>query len=244
MFFCVLRLFQLYVSFSLKRMHAMNRFFLSLGFVLLLIPAVSAQNDFQMEINIGLSQGAGLSRVVFYPPVDQGLLTEYTGGLLLRTITEPHLGIQVEANYLKRGWTEKFIASGTYTRNQEILTFPVMTHIYFGKQTKTRLQFVIGPYIAVLLSDSENLTVSDTLEYKDYYGKSLAHKAEFGFSGGVGVSFRTKIGIFELQAKYNHGLTNLFEPGKEEFVYLGSRPQTIDITIHYLVKIMAGGKKK
>jgi hypothetical protein len=164
--------------------------------------------------------------------------------LLLRTITEPHLGIQLEVNYLKRGWIEKFIASGDYERNQEILAVPVMTHIYFGEHTKTRLQFVIGPYVACLLSDSEINSVSDTLEFKDYYGKPIAPNVEFGFSGGVGVSFRTKLGLFELQGKYNHALTNLFKPGTEEFIYYGSRPQTVDITIHYLVKITAGGKKK
>jgi Outer membrane protein beta-barrel domain len=222
----------------------MSRSVFILVFSWILNPVLSAQNDFKTEINIGFSQGAGLSRVVFYPSVDQSLLVGYTGGLLLRTITEPHLGIQLEINYLKRGWTEKFITSGSYERNQEILTIPVMTHIYFGKQTKTRLQFVIGPYIAYILSDSEINSVSDTLEFKDYYGKPIAHNAEFGFSGGVGVSFRTKLGLFELQGKYNHGLTNLFKSGSEEFIYLGSRPQTVDITLHYLVKITAGGKKK
>jgi len=221
----------------------MTRFFIFLFFSWLLIPVLSAQTDFKTEINIGVSQGVGLSRVVFYPPVDQGLLIGYTGGLLLRTITEPHLGIQLEVNYLKRGWTEKFILSGDYSRNQEILTVPVMTHIYFGKKTKTRLQFVIGPYIAYLLSDSETMTITDTLEYKDYYGKSVAHNVEFGFSGGVAVSFRTKLGIFELQGKYNHSLTNLFTPGTEEFIYQGCRPQTVDITLHYLVNLTAGSKE-
>jgi hypothetical protein len=119
-----------------------------------------------------------------------------------------------------------------------------MTYIYFGKQTKTRLQFVIGPYFAYLLSDSEIMTVSDSLEYNDYYEKPVARKVEFGFTGGIAVSFRTKLGIFELQGKYNHGLTNLFKPGTEEFIYLGSRPQTVDITLHYLVKIPTRGEKK
>lgn len=222
----------------------MTRSFFFLVFAWLLVPVVSAQSDFKTEINIGLSQGAGISRVVFYPPVDQGLVVGYTGGLLMRIITEPHVGIQLEATYLKRGWTEKFIASGSYKRNQEILTLPVMTHIYFGKHTKTRLQFVIGPYIAYLLSDSEIMTVRDTLDYKDYYEKPVEHKVEFGFSGGLALSIRTKLGIFELQAKYNHGMTNLFKPGTEEFIYLGSRPQTVDITLHYLVKIPVGRKKR
>src|SRR4030043_1001046 len=132
----------------------MTRSLIFLVFIWLLIPASLAQTDFKTEINIGFSQGVGLNRMVFYPAVDQGLLVTYTGGLLLRTITETHLGIQLEANYLKRGWTEKFILSGDYERNQEIITVPVMTHIYFGKETRTRLQFVIGPYIAYLLSDS------------------------------------------------------------------------------------------
>jgi len=178
-----------------------------------------------------------MSRMAFSPTVDQQLITGYTGGLMLRYITESQLGLQLEANYLQRGWLEEPKTSGTYKRNQEILAFPLMTHLYFGKQTKMRLQFVIGPYMAYLLGDSEKNNVTDTLEYKDYYGKAITRKIEFGYSGGVSVAFRTRLGVFELEGRYNHGLTNLFKPGEEEFIYLGSRPQTIGIAVHYLIRI-------
>ncbi|MBN1413451.1 MAG: PorT family protein [Bacteroidales bacterium] len=196
-----------------------------------------AQTEFRKEFNIGLSQGAALNWVGFDPPVSQQILVSYTGGLVFRYITEPNLGLQLEVNYLQRGWTEDPKKSGVYERKQEMVTIPVMTHIYFGKKSKIRLLFVVGPYIAFLLSDTEKNKVTDTIEYNDYYGKSLAGKFEYGLTGGLGGSFRTRVGIFELQARYSHSLTNLFKAGKEEFRYLGSRPQTVDICLRYVFNL-------
>jgi hypothetical protein len=215
----------------------MSRSFLIVLYIWLFIPVLSAQSDFKKELNIGVSQGMTISRVVFDPIVDQQVVIGYTGGLILRYISEPNLGLQIEAHYLQRGWLDEPKVSGNYQRNQEIIMIPFLTHLYFGKKTKLRLQFSAGPYMAYLLSDSEKNNVADTNEYEDYYGKSIANKIEFGFSGGLSVAFRTKLGIFELQGSYNHSLTNLFKPGDEEFVFLGSRPQTIAISLHYLIKI-------
>ena len=213
------------------------RSFLTILILWLTLSFVSAQSDFKRELNIGLSQGGAVSRVVFDPYVDQKLYEGYTGGLIIRYISEPQLGIQIEANYLQRGWIEKTKTYGTYKRSQEILTLPLMTHLYFGKQTKMRFQVVLGPYGAYLLKDTEKNLVTDTDEYKEYYGKAVARKVEFGYSGGISVALRTQIGIFELEGRYSHCLTNLFKPGDEEFPYLGSRPHSIGVSIHYLVKI-------
>jgi len=203
-----------------------------LGFACL---SLSGQPDFKRDLNIGFSQGVAISRVSFDPAVDQELFTGYTGGLILRYITEPQLGIQIEANYLQRGWIEETDSSGRYKRSQEVLTFPLMTHFYAGKQTKARLQFVLGPYLAYLLSDSEKNGVNDINIYRDYYGISPTGKIEFGYSAGISVALRTKIGILELDMRYNHALTNLFKPGEKEIEYQGSRPQTVVFGFHYLV---------
>jgi hypothetical protein len=199
-------------------------------------PELSAQTRFRTEVDIGISGGLTGSRVVFYPAVDQQIMMAYTGGLAMRCITEPHLGLQLEVNYLKRGWLENLSETESYERTQEVLMVPLLTHIYFGKQ-RTRLQFVIGPYISCLLSDSEFNTVAGTNDYHDYYGKEIAQKVEFGFRGGISLGVRTKLGIFELQCTYNHGLTNLFKPGTEAFIYLGSRPQMVDLSLCYFFKI-------
>ncbi len=203
----------------------------------LALPYTAAQPDFKKELNIGLSQGASISRVVFDPYVSQKLFQGYTGGLIIRYISEPHLGMQLEVNYLQRGWLEETQSSGTYKRTQEILNFPLMTHVYFGKNTKARFQFALGPYAAYLLKDAEKINVADIFEYRDYYGKAPARNIEFGYCGGVSVALRSRIGIFELEGRYNHCLTNLFKPGDEEFIYLGSRFQAVNVTVHYLVKI-------
>lgn len=213
------------------------RYFLTILIPCLIFPYVAAQPDFKKELHIGLSQGAAISRMVFDPYVSQQFFTGYTGGLIVRYISQPKLGIQLEANYLQRGWMEETKSLGTYKRSQDLLSFPLMTHLYFGKTTKLRFQFVLGPYVAYILSDAEKINIADSNEYKDYYGKEIARKFEFGYTGGLAVAFRTRIGIFELEGRYNHSLTNLFKPEDEEFIYLGSRPFTVYAALHYLVNI-------
>lgn len=196
-----------------------------------------AQPDFKRELNIGLSQGAVISRMVFDPYVSQKLYQGYNGGLIIRYISEPLLGLQLEFNYMQRGWKEETRTLGIYRRDQEILAVPLMTHLYFGRKTRMRFQVVLGPYAAYLLNDVETIRVPDINEYNDYYGKAAARKVEFGYSGGIAAALRTRAGIFELDLRYNHCLTNLFKPGDEEFIYLGSRPHSLGVSLHYLVMI-------
>jgi hypothetical protein len=60
---------------------------------------------------------------------------------------------------------------------------------------------------------------------------------EIGYLGGISIAYRTSLGIFELQGAYRHSLMNLFKPGTEAFEYNGSRPQSIGITMYYLVRL-------
>ncbi|MBN2274613.1 MAG: PorT family protein [Bacteroidales bacterium] len=211
------------------------RYYLVIFIIGFLLPGVKAQSVFKRELNIGLSQGAIASRMVFDPHVSQDLFYGYTGGLMVRFISESQLGIQLEVNYMQRGWLEETKTSGTYKRSQEMLTIPLMTHIYFGRKTKMRFQVTLGPYVGYLLKDAEEIHVADPGEYRDYYGKETARRLEFGFTGGISAAIRTRIGIFELEPRYSHCLTNMFKPGNEEFIYLGSRPHAISLSLHYLV---------
>src|SRR5665647_1773446 len=70
--------------------------------------SVNAQKkDFKYELYIGTKGGITLTQVRFYPNVQTSFLNGNTGGLIFRLISEPHIGFQVEFNYIQKGWKEK-----------------------------------------------------------------------------------------------------------------------------------------
>ncbi len=213
------------------------RNFLILILNILFIATNYAQPDFKKEVNIGISQGFTMGRTFFEPFVEQELIYGYTGGVILRYISEPQLGIQFEFNYLQKGWRENKKDFGYYERYLEVLDFPVLTHFYIGRRTKARIHVELGPYLDYLLKDTEKNSVTDTIKYNAYYGKPVYRHVGLGYTAGLSFALRTRLGIFEIKGDYHHSLTNLFKAGNYEFPYRGSRPQAVIISLRYLVKI-------
>ena len=58
------------------------------------------QSAFQREWTAGASFGVGFSSVSFSPRVLTTMQMGFTGGGTIRWITEPHLGLQLEANFI------------------------------------------------------------------------------------------------------------------------------------------------
>ncbi len=213
----------------------------SLFFIILLntlfVSIHAVQPGFRKEVNIGFSQGLTMGRTYFEPFVEQQFIYGYTGGIILRYISEPQLGIQFECNYLQKGWRENKKDRGYYERKLEVIDFPVLTHFYIGRTTKTRINIELGPYVDYLLKETEKNMVTDTAKYNDYYGRHVYRNFGLGYTAGLSFALRTRLGIFELKGDYHHSLTNLFKAGEEEFLYRGSRPQAVIISFRYLVKI-------
>ncbi len=206
-------------------------------FNLFFVAIHAVQPDFRKEVNIGFSQGFTIGRAYFEPFVEQQFFYGYSGGIVLRYISEPQLGIQFECNYLQKGWREDSKDFGYYERTLEVLDFPVLTHFYIGRKTKARINIELGPYIDYLLKDTEKNRITDTARYNAYYGRPVYRNFGLGYTAGLAFALRTRIGIFELKGDYHHSLTNLFKAGEEEFPYRGSRPQAVIISFRYLVKI-------
>ena len=89
------------------------------------------QNDFKTELYMGVSGGASFTKVRFYPNIAESFLQGYTGGVMFRLISEPHIGFQAEVNYTQKGWKEDSVG---YQRRITYVTIPIMTHINIGKK--------------------------------------------------------------------------------------------------------------
>jgi hypothetical protein len=204
-------------------------------FFLFFLTHTHAQNTFKSETYLGLSGGVGLSRVSFTPYIKQDLLTSESIGLILRHISEPHLGLQFEAVFSSRGWIEQRDSAGTYKRELKSLVIPVMAVVVAGSKL-VRFSFTLGPYVSYIRDEKETISTIDSARYRPYYLLPLHNKWEFGLTAGIGIEFHTKLGVFALKGAYSNSLTNIFPLNVSEFYYQASRMQAIDAGFAYMIR--------
>lgn len=205
-------------------------------FVLFVIAINStAQDQFKSSTHIGINAGVNISRVAFTPDIDQDPVTAASGGLVIRHISEPHIGLQFELNYGGKGWIEDLDTLGSYKRSLQVYNIPLQAVFIAGSKV-FRLAFTLGPYVSWLKDEKETVSV-DTKYYRTYYGQPLEGKWEFGFTGGLGIEFHTKIGAFGLRAVYSNSLTNLFPLSASTFYFNTSRSQVLHAGFTYLIKL-------
>jgi hypothetical protein len=206
-------------------------------FVFLIVTLnITAQVEFNPSTYLGISVGANLSRVGFKPIISQDLLTSNSFGIVIRHISEPHIGLQFEINYAGKGWIENRDSIGTYTRKLQVIELPVLAVFVAGTKV-LRLVVSLGPYGSYLKSEKETISVSDSGYYRPYYNVPLISKWEFGLMVGVGIEVHTKIGAFGIRASYSNSLTNLFPLNVDEYYCRDSRNQVLNVGATYLIKL-------
>ncbi|MBO7254822.1 MAG: PorT family protein [Paludibacteraceae bacterium] len=196
------------------------------------------------EIAFGTRQGATLSTVWFSPTVNQTMRLGYTGGITSRFIFEKYFGLQVELNYMQRGWTasaqtttqEKF----KYDREFHYIELPFMTHLFFGKKN-FRWFFNLGLNLSYLID--ENITTTDDIEKKKEHLQPIANRFDYGICGGTGFEIHTRAGIYQLEGRYNFGLGDVF-PNKITDDFGRSSNQVITINLGILFDINKEKYKK
>jgi hypothetical protein len=204
--------------------------------LLLFTGSLSAQQKFIPYTYIGLNAGAGFSHAGFKPTVNQNILSGAYTGLVIRHVSEPHVGIQIEVNYAGRGWIENLDSAGIYKRNLKVADFPV-TAAFIAGNKRLRFVFTLGPYLTYLVHDAEKITVPDSFYFKDYYGKKLKGNLFYGLTAGFSLEWETALGIFGIRAAYCYNFTDIFPLKDEKFYYLQSKLQTLNAGITYSIKL-------
>jgi len=168
---------------------------------------------------------------------EQGLV----GGFIFRHFIQEHVGLQVELNVNQRGWRElndtipRFrmpIQSTTLT----YLEIPFMTNIYLGKR-KTRYFVNLGVNPGYLLSTSEEFRASREDEITYRINDENEETAFVGILGGLGVNRKTPVGHFQVELRYNLGVTNIFDKDFSPDLPDRSQVQTIEIYLAYLFEL-------
>jgi hypothetical protein len=223
-----------------------RQFQIKLSIVLLLLvlfPILSSAQDapFIKEYYLGVKGGMVFSRVKFKPNVEQNFYTGNSMGLVLRMISEPHVGIQVEFNYLQKGWEEKALPGSTqnYFHRINYLDIPIMTHANLGSG-KYRFTLNIGPTIAFLLSDSQGMNPAEpgipASPPIAYWGKPIDTSVDFLFVGGIGSEYHfSRFAALALDVRVFYSLTNLYN--SKNYGYDPSQTNGIQATLAYLFRV-------
>ena len=207
---------------------------LTLCFLIFFTHSLFAQKTFKPTTHVGVFGGLNYAMASFKPSLKQGLVNAEAYGLMIRHVSEPHIGLQLEVSASGKGWKERIDSVGDYTRKMETIHIPVTAAFIVGSRT-LRLAFTIGPYVSYLRDEKEIIKIDNPLEYRKHYGIALKQKWEFGFTGGAGVELHTKIGGFSIRAAYSHSLTNMFSLHDEEYYFSASRNQFLHGGVMYFI---------
>lgn len=202
------------------------------------------KKDFKTEIYIGAKGGKAFSSVRFYPFEQTNFLNGNTGGLIFRLISEPHIGFQVEVNYIEKGWSEKPFtgqyANVSYFHHLNYIDVPIMTHVNLGKR-KFRFIINLGPEFGFLSTDNQNFNATvviptDTPGYKQYYGNKIDSPIDILFTGGFGMEYCVKgRSIISFEGRVFYSLPNVYDSSK--YMYKGSQSNGAQVTLTYLFQL-------
>ncbi|MDR2497621.1 MAG: PorT family protein [Tannerellaceae bacterium] len=217
---------------------------LILAALLLSLSLAQAQQEaFRYEAAIGASVGMGISTVSFVPTIPQKQLTGYHAGITFRWITENYLGLQAEANLSQQGWSELFDEPQyRYSRRLSYIDIPFLTHIH-TKGKRLRFFVNLGPKVGLLIAESttENVIASpppagSQPHRTEQWSMPAQNNFAWGLCGGPGLELRTRIGIFQIEARYYYALGDIFGNRKAD-TFPKSSSQVIYGKLSYLIRL-------
>ncbi|MFY9361940.1 MAG: porin family protein [Dysgonamonadaceae bacterium] len=228
----------------------MKRFLLIIPGVLCCFMLFAQKTDFKSEFYLGAGGGIAFSSVDFEPKVSQKTHNGFLGGISAKYISEKHLGLILEMNFIRRGWTEEYKNDPeySYTRSLNYLEMPFMTHIYFGNNS--RFIFNIGPQISYLLNESSSMSdaLADYVEQQrsieensfaipEERYEDASHKFDYGIIAGIGFALKTGIGDFDLEGRYYFGLGDILNNRREDY-YSRSAHRIVEAKLTYYLKLL------
>jgi hypothetical protein len=198
----------------------------------------SAYSQFKNELSVGFIQGVVYPTVSFEPLVTQQSFFRYHGGVAVRYIAEPNVGIQAELTYSQRGWNEQAYSSGYFRKEIDYIELPLLTHIYMGKDA-FRFFVQLGPKIRYAINETNTNTYINSTSHQ--HTTEIDNQVDYSLLGGLGIEIRTKkIGYFQVEARYDFGIGDIYSNRKADY-FARSSNQAIIASINYLYPLF---KKK
>lgn len=203
-----------------------------LTYILLLLSTFLAaqQRITPPKMFVGGQIGVMASMVNFTPKVEQTALNPFLGanaGAMFRYVGHHFWGLQVELNWLQKGWKEKETG---YTRELNYLEVPLLTHFYFGKQVNGFIN--AGPQIGYCIYDKGRHLPDESAEQY----MSLDHRFDWGIAAGLGMYVNSVAGVWQIEARFNYSFQNIFADHKSDY-FSSSVPYNLSLNFSYLWQV-------
>lgn len=232
-------------------MRRVTIYILLVAALLMAVPCFAQPRLRTAEMQFGIHGGVIASMMYFTPKVEAAnqllntVLLGGNGGFVFRYTKHKYFGLQVELNYLQRGWREKISASdmtdgGRYTRQLHYLEIPFLMHLYFGKR-HWRGFFNLGPEIGYCIADTWTGT-QHPVNNEQY--KPIDHPFDWGITGGLGFYYRKpRIGVFQLEARFMFSLGDTFANRSKDY-FSQSHAMNLSLNLGYLWEFQPKPKTK
>ncbi|MCQ2311979.1 MAG: PorT family protein [Paludibacteraceae bacterium] len=219
-------------------------------FVLLLssVTLLGQKRLLQPEIYLGVHGGAVASTVFFSPqvsymtPITKGCVLGGEGGLVFRYSEQKCCAIQIELNYLQRGWAEKgqdAYGSANYTRKLHYIEMPVLMHLYFGSSS-FRGFVNVGPQIGYCVKEE---MLGEQAPFGGDQYKPIDNRFDWGVGGGLGCYYRSRnAGVYQFDIRVGYSLGTVFS-NKAGADFSKSNPLTVGVGLAWLWEFKTKDKK-
>jgi hypothetical protein len=214
--------------------------------VILLSLTIAAQPRLRKpEYWVGFHGGVSASTVAFTPgvanmtPITRACVLGGNGGFVFRYAGHKYCALQIELNYVHRGWAETSI-EGRYSRSLHYIELPLLMNLNFGNKT-CRWFFNLGPQIGYCVKDEVNNGILVNGEGQTQYGE-LNHPFDWGLLAGTGVYFRTrKAGVYQFEFRYDFSLGSLFNNGVTDHFSMAN-PMDLSFNLAWMWPIVKKSK--
>ena len=191
------------------------------------------------EYSIGVHGGVSASTILFRPsvenmtPITNACVLGGNGGLVFRYAGHKYCALQVELNYLHRGWAEKNTSTGeTFSRSMHYIEVPLMMHLNFGSP-QWKWFFNLGPQIGYCVKDEGNSGVLVNGSGAAEYGP-LEQPFDWGLIAGTGLYCKTKkAGTYQLEIRFDYSFGGIFRTTLVDYFNMAS-PMDLSINFAYL----------
>lgn len=215
-----------------------NKLYIFLFCVFLSAVAYSQPRMDVPEMSYGFHAGAIAGMVRFDPTVKQSAkmpLMGANGGFVFRYGNRKYTAIQLELNYMRRGWRE---TETDYIAKLDYIEVPILMHLYVGKEVRGFLN--LGPQIGVCLAQSSMNIPDEPAEQH----KPISKIFDWGIAGGLGMQVDSKgAGIYMLEARFNFSLGDLYSNHVGDF-FSTSAPMNLSLNIGWLWPNKRNNKNK
>jgi len=222
----------------------MTRYIVFLSLCLLL-----CSTHLQAQFAIGAKAGANTSFIFVdninirqsEPTLNGDLVQGIVFGAVGRFIPkDKNSGILMEFNYSQKGWKDNILTGGSYTATLNYVEVPIMAHIRIGRK-RTRIGINMGPSFTYLISYEEAVSGGAALSETAFrITDNNSIRPGYGLALGLSATRETSLGDFQLDFRYNLGLSNVLER-VDDTIPDFSQLQDIAISLSYLLPF---GKKK